>query len=169
MVARSRSRPHRVQAPRLGKERLQRFFDSLEQTGNLIKAASVAGIDENALRELRDEDVEFDHRLTKSLITSLEQKSTLLAVEGILEPVIADGKVARDDEGIPIGVRRYSDSLLLALLRAQDPERFALTTKAVYLPWIKWLAWSSLVVVALWAMGDLGIRLLFFATEHPHV
>lgn len=157
-----------MEATRVGKERLQRFFDSVEQTGNWLKAARMAGIDENALRELYEEDIEFDHRLRKSLIESLEQKSTLLAVEGILEPVIVDGKVARDDKGIPMGVRRYSDLLLLALLRARDPERFALTTKTIHPPWVEWLAWLSLAVGALWALGDLGIRLLVFAAGHPH-
>jgi hypothetical protein len=33
------------------------------------------------------------------------------------------GKLVRDDEGNPITVRRYSDNLLLALLKAKRPPR----------------------------------------------
>jgi hypothetical protein len=46
------------------------------------------------------------------------------AVEGLIEPVLSDGKVVRDDKGQPIVVRRYSDIILLALLKAQYPDKF---------------------------------------------
>jgi hypothetical protein len=168
VVAHLAGRRSRGEAPRIGRDRLQRFFDGVEQTGNCAKAANAAGIDENVLKELREGDVEFDHRVKTALRQSLEQKSTLLAIEGLFEPVITDGKVARDDDGNPIAVRRYSDTLLLALLRAEIPDRFALTTKTIHSPWVQRLAWASLAVFALWVIGDLGIRLLVFAAGHPH-
>jgi hypothetical protein len=167
VIAHSR-RPLRSQVARIGKDRLQRFFDGIKQTGNWVTAANIAGIGQDALRELREEEVDFDRRVKKAVRQSLEQKSTALAVEGILEPVAADGRIARDDEGKPIAVRRYSDSLLLALLRAEDPERFALTTRTIHPPWLRWLAWVFLTVLAIWAIGDLALRVLVFATGRPH-
>jgi hypothetical protein len=37
--------------------------------------------------------------------------------------VVSGGRVVRDDDGQPIAIRRYSDNLLLALLRAHRPPR----------------------------------------------
>jgi hypothetical protein len=37
---------------------------------------------------------------------------------------VSAGKVVRDDDGQPLAIRRYSDSSLLALLKAHRPERF---------------------------------------------
>jgi hypothetical protein len=39
------------------------------------------------------------------------------------EPLVSAGKLVRDDDGQPIAIRRYSDNLLLALLRAHRPPR----------------------------------------------
>lgn len=92
--------------------------------------------------------------------TPLEQKSLLLAYEGVIEPVVVEGKVARDDDGNPMGLRRYSDLLLLALLRAENPERFALPLTMIHSGWLRWLAWASLAFLAIWVMGDLSLRFL---------
>jgi len=40
------------------------------------------------------------------------------------EPLVSSGKVVRDDDGQPLAIRRYSDNLLLALLKARRPEKF---------------------------------------------
>jgi hypothetical protein len=39
------------------------------------------------------------------------------AVDGVPEPFISEGKVVRDDEGRPLSIQRYSDALLIELLR----------------------------------------------------
>jgi hypothetical protein len=49
---------------------------------------------------------------------ALEAEARRRAVEGVEEPVVSAGKLV-------CTVRRYSDTLLLALLRAHRPERFA--------------------------------------------
>jgi hypothetical protein len=59
-----------------------------------------------------------------------------------------------------MGLRRYSDSLLLALLRAENPERFALPLTMIHSGWLRWLAWASLAFLAIWVMGDLSLRFL---------
>lgn len=168
MIAYFRRRPSRVEAPRVGRDRLQRFFDGIEKTGNWIAAAKLAGVDHHLLKGLREADVTFDRRVIQAIHQSLEQKSAQLAIEGILEPVVVDGKIPRDDEGNPIGVRRYSNSLLLALLRAENPERFAVPTKALHPAWVQWLFWTFLAVIAVWAIGDLTLRYLALGTGHPH-
>jgi len=47
------------------------------------------------------------------------------------EPLVSSGKVVRDDDGQPLAIRRYSDNLLLALLKARRPEKFKETRDAV--------------------------------------
>ena len=42
-------------------------------------------------------------------------------MEGVPEPLVSGGKLVRDDDGQPIMVRRYSDNLLLALIKARRP------------------------------------------------
>ena len=44
-------------------------------------------------------------------------------MEGVPEPLVSAGKLVRDDNGQPIAIRRYSDNLLVALLRAHRPPR----------------------------------------------
>ena len=163
MITHPRHRRTRVQHPAIGRERLERLLDGIEQSSGTI-AAAITGINEQILSELREDDARFEHRIKKAVCHSLEQKSFLLAYEGVLEPVVANGNILRDDDGNPIAVRRYSGSLLLALLRAENPERFALPTFTIHAPWVRWLAWASLAVVAMWVMGDLGLRVFALMT-----
>jgi hypothetical protein len=44
-------------------------------------------------------------------------------VEGVAEPFVSAGKLVRGDDGKPITVQRYSDNLLLALLKMRRPPR----------------------------------------------
>jgi hypothetical protein len=39
------------------------------------------------------------------------------------EPLVSAGRLVRDDDGQPIMVQRYSDNLLLALIKAHRPPR----------------------------------------------
>jgi hypothetical protein len=55
---------------------------------------------------------------------ALEAEAWRRAVAGVREPIVSGGKVVRDDDGQPIAIRRYSDNLLFALLKARRPEKF---------------------------------------------
>ena len=54
---------------------------------------------------------------------ALEAEARRRAVEGTQEPLVSAGRIVRDDDGRPIAVRRYSDNLLLALIKARRPPR----------------------------------------------
>jgi hypothetical protein len=56
-------------------------------------------------------------------VDRLADEARRRALEGVLEPLVSAGKLVRDDEGKPISVRRYSDNLLLTLLKAHRPPR----------------------------------------------
>jgi len=42
-------------------------------------------------------------------------------VEGVAEPLVSAGKLVRDDAGQPVVIPRYSDNLLISLLRMHRP------------------------------------------------
>jgi hypothetical protein len=63
-------------------------------------------------------------RRRKSRPTGSKKKRAGAAVEGFDEPLVSGGKLVQDAAGHVVTVRRYSDALLLALLRAHRPERF---------------------------------------------
>jgi len=54
---------------------------------------------------------------------ALEAEAWRRAVVGVQDPLVAGGKVVRDDDGQPLAIRRYSDTLMLALLKARRPPR----------------------------------------------
>lgn len=54
----------------------------------------------------------------------LEDEAFRRAHDGVAEPVISGGRQVVDAEGAPLVVRRYSDNLLVTLLKARRPERF---------------------------------------------
>ena len=114
---------------RLTKELQQRFLEALADTGSVSTAAAVAGTSRTRVYELRkadstDSTFASAWQEAEEIATDrLEDEARRRALEGVPELLISGGKVVRDDEGQPITVRRYSDNLLLALLKARRPAR----------------------------------------------
>lgn len=52
----------------------------------------------------------------------MEDEARRRAVEGVEEPIVAMGRIAKDDGGNILTKRVYSDSLLLASLKRRRPE-----------------------------------------------
>jgi hypothetical protein len=83
-------------------------------------AAATIGVSRTALYLLRDSDSSFAglwDNAVEAGTDRLEDAALQRAVEGIEEPVFYRGQQVGT-------VRRYSDGLLIALLRARRPERF---------------------------------------------
>jgi hypothetical protein len=77
--------------------------------------------------ELRKHDSGFESawdEAEEQAADALEAEAWRRAVEGVPEPLVSAGRVVRDDDGQPLAIRRYSDNLLLALLKARRPEKF---------------------------------------------
>lgn len=153
-----------MQAPRIGRERQQRFLTALAATGSEEAAASEAGVDRARLLGLREVDEEFGMQWEKAktcFIEKLRQEARRRAIDGVPEPLVSDGKVIRDDEGRPVSVKRFSDSLLVALLKTNGPGRFteAAALAKGYPIWMGWLAVSFVAGVLVWIIGDLAIRI----------
>jgi hypothetical protein len=110
----------------LTKARQERFLKSLADTGNVTAAVAVAGTSRTRVYELRRADLVFAAAWDEAeeiAADALEAEARRRAVEGVQEPLVSAGRLIRDDDGQPIAVRRYSDNLLLALLKAHRPPR----------------------------------------------
>ena len=111
---------------KLTKARQKRFLKSLADTGNVTAAVAVAGTSRTRVYELRKADPAFAaawEEAEEMAVDALEAEARRRAVEGVAEPLVSAGKLVRNDDGRPIAIRRYSDNLLLALLKAHRPPR----------------------------------------------
>ena len=112
---------------KLTRERQERFLKALAETGIVSAAVEMAGTSRTRVYELRKHDAGFAaawEEADERAADALEAEAWRRAVDGVQEPLVRGGKVVRDDDGQPIAIRRYSDALMIALLKARRPERF---------------------------------------------
>ena len=112
---------------RITRQRRQRFLEALAATGNVTLAARAAAVSRTSIYAHRQADEDFERRwLEAEQIAGdrLEAEAWRRGVDGVSEPVVSAGRLVSDAEGNPIFVQRYSDQLLMALLRAHKPEKF---------------------------------------------
>ena len=111
---------------RLDTARRQTFLRALAETGNVSAAVKEAGTSRSRAYDARKHDPSFARAWEEAEETAaeaLEAEARRRAVDGVLEPLVSCGKVVRGDDGQQIAIRRYSDPLLLALLRSHHPPR----------------------------------------------
>jgi hypothetical protein len=112
---------------KLTRERQERFLMALAETGVVSTAAEIAGTSRTRVYELRKRDPAFAagwDEAEERAADALEAEAWRRAVVGVAEPLVSAGKIVRDDHGLPIAIRRYSDTLMIALLKARRPEKF---------------------------------------------
>jgi hypothetical protein len=108
-------------------ERQERFLAALAETGIVSAAVEIAGTSRTRVYELRKRSADFAaawEEAEEKAADALEAEAWRRAVVGIQEPLVSGGKLVREDDGQPIAIRRYSDTLMIALLKARRPERF---------------------------------------------
>lgn len=96
------------------------FLEALAMTGNVTQSCEAAGVLRKTVYAARQNDPEFaaawEHAYQQS-IDALVREARRRAIEGYDRPIFQGGKeVGR--------VREYSDSLLLAMLKAGRPEEY---------------------------------------------
>ncbi len=100
--------------------RRRAFIITLAETGNVSEAARATKVSRGAAYALRNSYPEFSTLWDESLeaaVDSLELEARRRAVQGIDQPHFHQGKVT----GM---VRKYSDALLMFLLRAHRPGKY---------------------------------------------
>jgi hypothetical protein len=106
-------------------KKLQRFLALLSEYGNVSRAADEAGVHRVHMYQVRARDEEFAADWDEAArigAARLEDEARRRAVEGWDEPVW--------HKGIQCGTtRKYSDTLLICLLKAHHPEKYAERSK----------------------------------------
>jgi hypothetical protein len=118
---------------RFGRERRQAFLGFLAETGNVTESARLVGTSRSRVYEIRLRDALFREAWEEAEAIAcerLEAEARRRALEGVPEPLISAGRLVCDADGNPVIVRRYSDTLLITLLKAHNPERFDRRTAA---------------------------------------
>jgi hypothetical protein len=112
---------------RWSRERQQQFLEYLAETGNVSRAAKLVGSSTARVYAMRHNDPAFRQAWDEAeeiAADRLEAEAWRRAVEGVEEPAVNAGRLVRDEAGNAVMVRRYSDMLLLALLKAHRPAKF---------------------------------------------
>lgn len=103
----------------------QTFLDALAKCGVIGDAMVAAGIKtRNTIYKWRADDPDFAQAYTEAVETAadtLEAEARRRAVEG----VTSIKWVGKGDDREPVEEVKYSDTLLLALLKANKPDKFA--------------------------------------------
>lgn len=98
---------------------MRAMLAALNETGNIAQAARAAGCERRRHWDWL-KIPEYAERAAEAIensIEAMEQEARRRAVEGIPEPVFYQGKAVG-------AVRRYSDTLLIFLLKAHRPEKY---------------------------------------------
>ena len=97
------------------------FLDIFRVTGNVSQAAKAAGIHRSSVYEWQESDEKFSAAYNVAAIESneaLEAEAHRRGVIGVKQPVYQGGQM--------VGyIKRYSDTLLLKLLAARMPDKYA--------------------------------------------
>ncbi len=105
-----------------------RFLASFASTGNVVESARHAGIQRRTHYRWRDSDPDYAREFDLAKRQSLDIVESELyrrAVGGIRELVLYRGKPVRDPETNGFLYRhKYSDALLVVLLKALAPEKY---------------------------------------------
>ena len=106
---------------------IDRFLDTLSRTGNPSAACQASGLTRRTINRTRENDPVFARDYDEAMEEAadlLEAEAWRRALEGVAQPLIKAGQPVLDADGIAITVRRYSDPLLVMLLRGCKPEKF---------------------------------------------
>ena len=109
-------------SPAITKRKKKIFLDVLRRTGKVVQSAQAAGYsDSSYLRKLRRDDESFAAEWDEALeagMDRLEDEAVRRGVEGVEEPVFYRGDI--------VGYKlNYSDQLLMFMLKAGRPDKFA--------------------------------------------
>jgi hypothetical protein len=110
----------------MDKETKETMIAMLEDIPNITAVRKLLGISADAYQQAR-KDPEFVRRVKVARgagYDMMEHEAHRRAVEGWVEPVFYRGELVAGEDGKPVGVRRYSDTLLKFLLKHCNPKKF---------------------------------------------
>ncbi len=106
---------------------VDRFLETLSRTGNPSAACQSSHLTRRAINRMRENDPVFARDYDEAMEEAadlLEAEAWRRALEGVPQILVKAGQPVLDAEGVAITVRRYSDPLLVMLLRGCKPDKF---------------------------------------------
>ncbi len=73
--------------------------------------------------------------------------------------MVSAGKFVRDDADHPVTVNRYSDRLLVTLLRARNPRKYAVAVRPLLPGWFGCLVALFIIVAIAWIGIDIAQKI----------
>lgn len=104
-----------------------RFLSALSQTGNSAASCRASGLTRRQINIMRQRDLAFAEAYDEAMDDAadlLEAEAWRRALEGVAQPLLKAGQPVLDAAGDVVTVRRYSDPLLVMLLRGCKPGKF---------------------------------------------
>lgn len=109
-------------------EKRDEFLQAVSDAGgNISEACRVTLVSRPQVYTQRKGDPEFAKALEEARelgVEALEDECRRRAYDGVDEPVIWQGKRALDDNGVPMSIKKYSDTLLMFLLKGAKPGKY---------------------------------------------
>ena len=108
--------------------RQKAFLIHFANSGNVSNAAKATKICRRLPSKWRQEDpdgfgAEFDEA-REAFCGELENEARRRAIDGINEPIVYQGLIATDKKGKPVTIKRYSDALLMFLMKGNMPLKY---------------------------------------------
>jgi AcrR family transcriptional regulator len=103
------------------------FVEALAGGASVTRSCEAAGVGRTTAYQWRKDDEAFAALWDDALEAGtdlLEDEARRRAVEGVERPVVAMGKIARNDDGTVLKIREYSDTLLALMLKAKKPKEY---------------------------------------------
>lgn len=100
---------------------------SLAESGNLFLACHAANMTRRQVTHLQRTDAEFAASYDEAMDEAadrIEAEAWRRGLEGVSEPLIKNGQIVRDANDQPVMTRRYSDPLLVLLLKGSKPNKY---------------------------------------------
>lgn len=111
----------------MDKQTKETIIEMLEEIPNVTAVRKLLGVSADSYYTARKKDPEFARRVKlarEAGYDMMEHEAHRRAVEGWVEPVFYRGELVAGEDGKPVGVRRYSDTLLKFLLKHCKPKKF---------------------------------------------
>jgi hypothetical protein len=125
-VTKAASGPRTAEDLKRGQARL---LATLARTGNISAAHKAGRFTRQDVVNLKRMDAAFSEAYEEALehaADRLEAEAWRRALEGVAHPVVAAGKPVVDPRtGETLTIRRYSDQLLVLLLKGSKPEKYS--------------------------------------------
>jgi transposase-like protein len=100
--------------------RKRAWLAAFEEQGTVVAACKAAGVGRTSAYEWRQKDEAFALAwadIEEATTEAMEREAYRRGVEGTVEPLVSAGKHVTD-------VKKYSDTLLIFMLKARRPERY---------------------------------------------